>query len=100
MGNRGSLNKIYNAPSFYSIRQIRDIYSYASDDAKNKMDKVITLKTNFRVYISSTGLLAIWLNDNESMDINTAPLSVILKSQCDFEDISLIQFNLLDQKLF
>lgn len=100
MGNRDSSNKIYSVPSFYSIKQIRHIYSTAPANIKEIMAKVIPLKTNFRVYVSGDGLFAIWLNDNESMNANSAPLSTILKSRADFEDISLMQFNLIDQELF
>jgi len=100
MGNRNSSNKIYSIPSFYSIKHIHKAYMQASADTKNIMEMIVPLKTNFRVHVSGEGLFAIWLNHNEAMTVNSAPLLVILKSSCEFEDISLLQFKLTDQELF
>ncbi len=100
MGNRGSKTKTYSVPSFFSIRKVRTAYINAPLTIKERMDKIIAVKTNFRVYVSNNNIYQLWINEDESMKSNTTPLQVILKSECHFEDIGLLQFNLNDQNLF
>lgn len=100
MGNRGCRSKTYSVPNFFSVRKIRDSYNNAQPTIKDKMNKIVAIKTNFRVYVSADDQYQLWINDDESMKPNTTTLNIILKSECKFEDIGFLQFNLTDQQLF
>lgn len=100
MGIRGSKTKTYSVPSLFSIRIVRTAYTNAPLTIKERMDRIIAVKTNFRVYVLGNNKYQLWINEDESLKPNTTPLHIIFKSECNFEDIGFLQFNLSDQQLF
>lgn len=100
MGNRTGGPRIYNIPSFFTLREVRSIYSKAKPEMQHKMNCIVPVKLNFIVFRSSN-ISEIMVNSDQNTVVNTSTrLSNILNAVCHVDDIAVLQFQFHDQKMF
>lgn len=99
MGNRNGGQRIYSIPSFFTLRDIRNIYSKSNDDNKQIMNSIIPLKSNFYVrgLNNSTEII---VQPDDRMTFNSTSLRTILQADSRVDDIAVVQFQYHNQSLF
>jgi hypothetical protein len=100
MGNRTGGPRVYSVPTFFTLREVRSIYSKANPELRQKMNAIVPIKLNFNVFRSGK-ISEILVNPDQNIVTNTSTnLSIILNAVCHFDDIAVLQFQFHDQKIF
>lgn len=100
MGNRTGGPRVYSVPKFFTLGEVRSIYSRANPELRQKMNIIVPVKLNFNVFRSNkTYEILVNLDQNPVTNRSTS-LSTILNAVCNSDDIAVLQFQFHDQKMF